>query len=155
LAPAEAKMLSADEHGAEIVRLLLLHANIDMAHTHFAEAAQQLDKGAALIAARRQATNSDARDVEMLRTRLAFTEHNFQQAREHAQAGLDLGKAGAVDPKSSAWIGEALLWRARAEAALNDKAKAAATAKEAVPHLEKNMDPKSATLAAARELASN
>jgi hypothetical protein len=33
--------------------------------------------------------------------------------------------------------------------------KARVTAQEAVPHLEKNVDPKSATLAAARELAAN
>ncbi len=112
------------------------------------------DQGAALIAARRQPTNSDARDVEMLRTRLAFAGRAFEQAKQHAQAALELAKAGAIDAQSSAWIGEALLWRARAEAALGDTAKARATAQEAVPHLEKNMDPKSATLAAARELAS-
>jgi hypothetical protein len=73
---------------------------------------------------------------------------------KHAQAALELAKAGAIDPQSSAWIGEALLWRARAEAASGDRPEANATAREALPHLEKNMDPASAALAAARELAS-
>jgi eukaryotic-like serine/threonine-protein kinase len=154
LAPSQEKMLKDNEHGPEIVRLLLLDANLDMAHEQFPQAAQRIDQGAALIAARRQPTNADARDVEMLRTRLAFATRAFQQTRQHAQAALELAKAGAIDTQSSAWIGEALLWRARAEAALGDAAKAKATAREAVPHLEKNMDAKSATLAAARELAS-
>jgi eukaryotic-like serine/threonine-protein kinase len=154
LAPAEEKMLKDNEHGAEIVRLLLLHADLDMAHGQFAQAARRIDQGAALIAARSQPTNSDARDVEILRTRLAFATHEFQQTLKHAQAALELSKAGAIDPQSSAWIGEALLWRARAEAASGDRLKAKATAQEAVPHLEKNMDTASATLAAARELAS-
>jgi serine/threonine protein kinase len=154
LAPSQEKMLKGNEHGPEIVRLLLLRANLDMAHEQFAQAAQRIDQGAALIAARRQPMNSDARDVEMLRTRLAFASRAFQQAKQYAQAALELAKASAIDPQSSAWIGEALLWRARGEAALGDAAKAKATAREAVPHLEKNMDPTSATLAAARELAS-
>jgi tetratricopeptide (TPR) repeat protein len=154
LAPSEEKMLKDNEHGPEIVRLQLLRANLDMAHGQFAQAAQRIDQGAALIAARRQPTNSDARDVEMMRTRLAFASRAFQQTKQHAEAALELARAGAIDPQSSAWIGEALLWRARAEAALGDKTKGRVTAQEAVPHLEKNMDPQSATLAAARALAS-
>ncbi len=154
LKPSEEKMLQDNEHGPEIVRLLLLHADLDMGHEQFPQAARRIDQAAALIAARRQPTNSDARDVEILRTRLAFASRAFQQTKQHAEAALELAKAGAIDAQSSAWIGEALFWRARAEAALGDTAKAKATAREAVPHLEKNMDPKSATLAAARELAS-
>lgn len=72
----------------------------------------------------------------------------------HADAALEFSRRTAIDPRSSVFIGEALLWRARAEAGLGQKAKASATAREALPHLEKNMDPTSVQLAAARELAS-
>jgi tetratricopeptide (TPR) repeat protein len=154
LAPSEEKMLKDNERGAELVRLLLLQADLELAREQYAQAAQRIDQAAALIAARSQPMNSDARDVEMLRTRLAFASRAFRETKQHAQAALELAKAGAIDPQSSAWIGVALLWRARAEAALGDTEKAKATVREAVPHLEKNMDPRSATLAAARELAS-
>ena len=50
---------------------------------------------------------------------------------------------------------KALLWRARAEAGLGDRLKAKMTAQEALPHLEKNMDPASSMIANARGLATS
>jgi hypothetical protein len=47
----------------------------------------------------------------------------------------------AVDPNSSVWVGEALILRARCEAAMGNKPAAAASAREARPHLERNLDP--------------
>jgi eukaryotic-like serine/threonine-protein kinase len=155
LAPAEEKMLGAQERGAEVVRLLLLHADLDMAHGRSADAGKRIEQAAALIAARRQPTNSDSREVEVLFARLALAAHRFEPARQHAQAALEIARSAALDPQSSAWIGEALLWRSRAETALGQTAAAKATAAEAVPHLEKNMDAASPMLAAARAIASS
>jgi len=151
-APDEKKMLDAKERGPDVVRLLLLHANLDIAHGQSSEALQRIDQAADLIAARHQPSNSDSRDIEMLRIRATFVSHQFAAAIRHAQAALEIARSSAIDPQSSAWIGEALLWRARAEAALGDKAKAKATAREALPHLEQNMDPASDLIAGARDL---
>ena len=52
---------------------------------------------------------------------------------------------------SSAWIGEALVLRARAEVALGSKA-AAVTAQEALPHLVDNLDPSHPLIAEARQI---
>jgi hypothetical protein len=75
-----------------------------------------------------------------------------EPALREAQAAVDLARAEAVDPQSSAWIGEALVWRASAEAALGRKA-SAATAQEALPHLVSNLDSNHPMIALARKLA--
>ena len=143
LAPYEKRMLDAKEHGPDVVRLLLAHAGLDMAQGNTAQATQRITQAAEAIAARHQPTNADAREVDMLNARLAFATRQFSEAAHHAQAALDTARDSAIDPKSSAWIGEALLWRARAEAALGDKVQANATAQEALPHLQQNLDPRS------------
>lgn len=153
LAADERKMLDANEHGPDIVRLLLAHANMEMAQDRSAQAAQRLDRAGELVTARRQPANADARDIAMLRVRLAFGSRQFADAVSYAESALELARSYAIDPKSSAWIGEALLWRGRAEAALGDKVKARATAHEALPHLEENLDPASGLIAGARRLA--
>jgi serine/threonine protein kinase/tetratricopeptide (TPR) repeat protein len=152
LAVDEKRMLDAAEHGPDVVRLLLAHANLAMAQGRTSEAAVHINQAAELMAARHQTTSADARDVAMTRVRLAFATRQFANAVAYAQAALDIARGDAIDPKSSAWIGEALLWRARAEAALGDKAKATATAQEALPHLEQNFDPTSTLIAGARAL---
>ena len=75
------------------------------------------------------------------------------EAEQHAQAAFELARISAVDPKSSSWIGEALVLRARAEAAAGSKT-APATAQEALSHLVANLDPTHPLIAQAREIAS-
>jgi serine/threonine-protein kinase len=150
LAPLEKKMLDAKEHGPDVVRLLLAHAGLDMARGRSAQATRGIELAAAAIAARHQPTNADARDVEMIRAQLALDDRQFTQASVHAQAALDIARASAIDPNSSAWIGEALLLRARAEAALGETPKSRSSAQEALPHLQQNLDPASGLIAAAR-----
>jgi tetratricopeptide (TPR) repeat protein len=152
LAADELKMLDAKEHGPDVVRLLLAHANLELAQGSTVQASQRIDQAAELISARHQPSNADARDVAMMRVRLAFGSGQFAGAAANAQAALDIARSDAIDPKSSAWIGEALLWRGRAEAALGDKVKAKATAQEALPHLRTHMDPGSALIAGALAL---
>jgi serine/threonine protein kinase len=150
LAPFEIKMLDAKERGPDVVRLLLAHAGLDMAHGRNAQAAQRIDQAADVIAARHQPTNADARDIEMLRAQLSLASRQFAQASSHAQAALDIARGSAIDPKSSAWIGEALLLRARAEAAAGDIPKSRSSAQEALHHLQQNLDPSSGLIAGAR-----
>jgi eukaryotic-like serine/threonine-protein kinase len=152
LAPFEKKMLDANEHGPDVVRLLIAHAALNISHGGFEEALQRIDQAADAITARHQPTNADARDLEMLRVRLAFASQKFPEAVRRAQAALDIARDSAIDPKSSAWIGEALLWRARAEAALGDLPKSRTTAQEALPHLQQNLDPQSGLISRARAI---
>jgi hypothetical protein len=92
--------------------------------------------------------------VAICRAQVALPTGNFTAAIHEAEVALQISRSTAIDPQSSASVGEALLWRARAQAGSGDKAKARTTAQEALPHLEKNMDPASSLLAAARELTS-
>jgi serine/threonine-protein kinase len=151
LIAVEQRMLAANERGVDIVRLLLTHARLDMAHGRDDAALRGMHQAAALIASRKQPMNRDAREVALLTAQLLLASNANEQALRQAQAAVDLARAEAVDPQSSAWIGEALVWRARAEAALGRKL-AAATAQEALPHLEKNLDAGHPIIAVARKL---
>jgi serine/threonine protein kinase len=154
LLPDEEHRLAANEKGIEVVRLLLVSARLDIARQHADEALKSLERAAALIASRKQSTNPDARELETVRSSALMAEQRYAEAEQHAQAALELARISAVDPKSSSWIGEALVLRARAEAAAGRKA-AAATAQEALTHLVANLDPTHPLIAQAREIASS
>jgi len=154
LAPVEDQMLARGQRGVDVVQLLLLHARLDMEHHRSASAAQRLDRADALIASRRQPSNPDSGEAEVLRARLLFESREFEQALRHASSAIELARSAAVDPRSSLWVGEALLWRARAEAALGRRGVAVTTAREALEHLLKNANGASPLIGAARALAS-
>jgi hypothetical protein len=152
LLPDEERRLSAKEKGIEIVRLLLLRARLSLAHHRADEALSSLANAAALIALRRQPTNPDTRELEILESSALLAEQRYAEAAQHAQAAVEVARTGAIDPNSSAWIGEALILRARAEAPASHTA-AAATAQEALPHLLNNLDPTHPLIAEARALS--
>jgi tetratricopeptide (TPR) repeat protein len=131
----------------------LVSARLDIARQRPDEALKSLGRAGALIASRRQSTNPDARELEVLQSSALLAEQRYVEAEQHAQAALELAKISAVDPKSSSWIGEALVLRARAEAAAGRKG-ARATAQEALSHLVSNLDPTHPLIAQAREIAS-
>jgi tetratricopeptide (TPR) repeat protein len=151
LAPIEQQMIDAKRSGVEITGLLLAHARLDLLRGDGADALRRVDQVAGLIAARHQ-TNTSDRSVEILRAEVLWATGNYADAAKHAQIALDMARKTAIDPSSSSFIGEALFWRARAEAALGDGARARATAREALPHLQTNMDPGSELIAGARAL---
>jgi hypothetical protein len=153
LLPDEEHRLAANEKGIEVVRLLLVSARLDIARHRPDDALKSLERAAGLIASRRQRTNPDARELEALRSSALIAEQRYVEAEQHAQAALELAKISAIDPNSSSWIGEALVLRARAEAAAGRKV-APATAQEALRHLVVNLDPTHPLIAQARELAS-
>ena len=154
LAPDEEHRLAAHERGIEVVRLLLVSARLDLARRRPDEALKTLEQAGALIASRRQSTNPDARELEVLQSSALMAKQRYPEAGQHAQAALELARASAVDPKSSSWIGEALVLRARAEAAAGRRA-APATAQEALGHLVANLDPTHPLIAQARAIASS
>jgi len=154
LLPDQEHRLAANEKGIEVVRLLLVSARLDMARHRPDEALKSLERAGELIASRRQQTNPDARELETLRSLALIATQRYVEAEQHAQAALELARISAVDPKSSSWIGEALVLRARAEVAAGRKA-APATAREALSHLVANLDPRHPLIAQAREIASS
>ncbi len=153
LLPDEEHRLAAGEKGIEAVRLLLVSARLDIGRNRPEEALQSLERAGALIASRRQNSNPDARELEALRSSALLAKHDYAKAEQHAQAALDLARISAVDPRSSSWVGEALVLRARAEAGSGRKI-ASATAEEALTHLVSNLDPAHPLIAQAREIAS-
>ena len=153
MAPIEEEMLKSKRSGIEVAAVLLSHAKLEIFRGDYAAASRLLDAMAAKMAAHHQ-SNPDDRVVSIYRAQIALATRDFGEAVRQAEAALEFSRRTAIDPQSSMYIGEALLWRARAEAGLGDKAKATASAQEALRHLERNMDPASPQLAAAHELAS-
>jgi eukaryotic-like serine/threonine-protein kinase len=148
----EQRRLAAKEKGIESVRLILVEARLSLAHQRADEALTKLATARALIAARGQPTNPETRELETLESSALLEQGHYAEAAQHARAAVEAARASAIDAKSSAWIGEALLARARAETAATPAA-AAATAREALPHLVSNLDPTHPLIAEARALS--
>jgi len=154
LAAVENKMLAGDERGDDLVRLRLIHARLEMAHDRLESSGAIFDDAASRIAARRQPLNPDATSLELLRTQLLFSQHAYAQAITHADAAAQLARATAVEAQASAWVGEALVWRARSCQAAGRAAEAAAAAEAALPHLLANLDDDHPLIAWSRALSS-
>jgi eukaryotic-like serine/threonine-protein kinase len=152
LAPLESDMLKEKRSGIEVSGVLLSHARLELLHHRYAEASRLLQQMAAKIAAHHQ-INPDDRSVSILAAQVALATHDYRAAIQHSEDALEFSRKTAIDPLSSGLIGEALVWRARAEAAMGNSIKAQASAQQALPHLEKNMDPQCWLLAAARGIA--
>jgi hypothetical protein len=141
LASSEERALAAGDRSAEAVRLLLVHARLDLAHGHTDAAVQRLDLASRLIAARRQSTNPDSYDLELLLARASMQKGDYSNAARHAASAAVLARGAAIDETSSAWTGEALLALADAERALGQADAATADSREALRHLQANLLP--------------
>jgi serine/threonine-protein kinase len=153
VAPRFAKLLQEDRSGREAVMLGLVRARLDLAEQRPQDAARRLEEAAASIAERRQPSDPERREIELLQAQVALTHHDEAAAAQHARWALERAQSEAVDPQSSAWVGEALVWRARIETARGAAVDASATARAALPHLEQNLDPAHPLLQAARDIA--
>ena len=152
LEPVEAQLLAARDRGVDVVQLLMVDARLKLTRGKTDEALQKIEQAAALIASRKQPTNRDAREVAVITAQILLARNANEQALRQAQTALDIARVEAIDPNSSAWIGEALVWRASAEEALGKKL-AAMSAQEALPHLTHNLDGDHPLIALARKLA--
>ena len=154
LAADEQGRLAAHEKGTEVVRLLFVNARLDMARQEPQQALRTLEDAADLIAARHQATNPDARELAALRSTALLACRRYPEAAVQAQAAAELATSTAIDPTSSAWIGEALLLRARAEAAQGSD-RAAGIARQAFRQLTGNLDSTHPLILEAKRLAAS
>jgi serine/threonine-protein kinase len=153
LSALEAKILTNEAWRRDAKRVLIAHARMDLAHGDVDGAARRLEQATALIPVDRRLADPEWRRIAVLRAEIAYEQHDYPAAASDAEMAVERARAEAVDPQSSAWIGEALVWRGRSQLAMGDAAAAAATAKEALPHLEQNLDPQHPMIAAARSLA--
>ncbi|MBS0394807.1 MAG: protein kinase [Proteobacteria bacterium] len=153
LAPLATALQAGSPYSREVVLLRLTHARLQLAERAWPEAAREVDAAAAAVAARSHPTRLEGREIELLQARIALARDDPAAAAQHAGAALELARQQAVDPASSAWIGEAMVWQARSEAAGGATTQARATAQAALPHLEQNLDPAHPLLKIARELA--
>lgn len=152
LAPDLEHRLAQHERGAPVVRLLLISSQLANAQGRATDALKSLELAQQLITARGQPVNADASDVEARRSATLLTLQRYAEAEGHARTAVELARVSAVDPGSSARVGQALLLQAQAEAALGRES-AAATARQALGHLTRNLDPAHPLIAQAQALA--
>ena len=88
----------------------------------------------------------------MIAARSALARQDLEHASALADAALERARAEAIDPKSSAFIGEALLVKAESQRGAGNGA-AVATASEALAHLQENLGPDHPLAVTARRLA--
>ncbi len=134
--------------------LLMTHARLNLAKQDLVAAAEKIEQAVNLVSAQPQGDDPEWRHIVALRAEIELAQHKYAAAVADAQLALDRAKLEAVDPTSSAWIGEALVLRARGELGSGDRAAAAASAREALPHVERNLGPSHPLIAAARSLSS-
>jgi serine/threonine-protein kinase len=153
IAPLEQKYLADSAWRRDAQRLLLAHARLNLAKQDLPGAAEKVQQAANLVPVELKTRDPEWRHIVALRAEIELAQHQYKTAVADAQAALDRSRLEAIDTKSSAWIGESLILRARGELALGDKAASAASAREALPHVEQNLDPAHPLIAAARQLA--
>jgi serine/threonine-protein kinase len=153
LGVTEGKLLANPAWWHEAKRVLIDHARLALAQGHPTDATRLLDQASALDPKAHPATDRDSLRALLLRSQIAYTGKQYEVAEHAAQEALQLARAQAIDAQSSACIGLALLWRARSEAARGQAVLASESAREALRHLEANLDAHSRLVATARELA--
>jgi hypothetical protein len=152
-ASLEQKYLADPAWRRDAQLLLMAHARLSLAKQNSAAAAEKIQQAVNLVSAVHQGDDPEWRHIVALRAEIELAQHKYAAAIADARIALDRAKIEAVDPQSSAWVGEALVLRARGELALGDKAASAASAREALPHAEQNLDPSHPLISAARLLS--
>ena len=137
----------------DAVLLLITHAALELAEKNATAAGAHLAQALALIPAASRETDPNWRMLLLTRVQVEYAQAQYPAAETDARATLERARQEAVDPNSSAWIGEALIWRSKIELAQGRRAEAAQGAKEAMPHLKQNLDAKHALLVEAQALA--
>ena len=124
----------ADTVGVLRAQALLAQAAGDRA------AARELLRHAASVAVDADGSPTpQLRTIEVLQTEAALEGNVSPEAARLADAVLRRASAEAVDARSSAWVGEGLLLRARSAQARGELESTRASARTALPQLEENL----------------
>ena len=146
----------ADASGRrDAVPVLIVHAALDLARHDATSANRHIMQATTLIPEPRRATDPNWRMLLLTRLQVEYAQAQLPAAAADAQAAVNQARREAIDPKSSAWIGEALVWRARIELAQGNRDAAVRSAQEAMSHLQQNLDPHHALLTTAQRLSAS
>ena len=154
IAALEVKYMADPAWRRDALRLLMAHALLNLTKQDTIGAAEKIAQAAAMIPADRQPSDPQWQQIVVLRGEIELAQHQYAAAAADAQIAVARARLEAIDPRSSCWVGEALVLRARSELGSGDKAAAAASAREALPHLEQNLDVSHPLIAAAKTLSS-
>jgi hypothetical protein len=97
-------------------RLLMAHARLNLAQHDLPDAADEVAQAAGLDSASQQVSDPEWEPILVLRSEIELAQRAYAAA-------------------------DALILRARCESAMGNNAAAAASAREALPHLQRNLDP--------------
>ena len=133
------------------LQVLVARAALAQARGAGAEAVELAGRTLQRLAAKGRADPSQ-RDAFVIAARAALAGSDASAAFAFARDALGRARAEAIDPASSASVGEALLLEAQARLGQGDRDGAAALAREALPHLKDNLGPAHPWTNEAREL---
>jgi len=134
-------------------RVLITHALLDLAQHDASAASRHIGQALGLIPEARRVADPNWRQLLLVRVQAEYALAQYPAAARDAAAAVARARQDAIDPQSSAWIGEALVWQARVQLAQGNRDAAKAGAMEAIPHLLQNLDPSNQLIAAARRVA--
>jgi eukaryotic-like serine/threonine-protein kinase len=153
VAPLAQKYLADAAWRRDAQRLLMAHSRLYLAKQDFSAALAALQQAANLTPPDKQDSDPEWQQILALRARIELAQRNNAAAGADAQLAVERAQREAIDPKSSAWVGEALVLRAQSESAAGNTAAAAVSAQLALPHLRQNLDPAHPLIAEAGQLA--
>jgi tetratricopeptide (TPR) repeat protein len=139
--------------GQGAVWLRLAEARLDTARKELEPAAASVRETVDGLVARGAAHDPRIREAAALGAEIGLRRGDIPEACRWATTALDHATDEAIDPGSSAWVGEALLLRARCQLGTAGPAAARADAEAAVAHLEANLGPDHSLTRRAREIA--
>jgi serine/threonine protein kinase len=149
--PAVDKLMAGKGEGA--IEALRVKALLALDDEDQAAADAALERAAALARDADGDPTPGLRQISMSRAQAALRRGAVDAACENARTAVERAQAEAADTVSSAWIGEALLLRARCEQARGLLEAMRSSARAARPHLEQNLGERHPLAIRARELA--
>jgi serine/threonine protein kinase len=138
--------------GDSAIQALRVKALLAMSEGDPAAADDELKRAAALAVDADGQPTPGLRQIAVLRTEAALKRGAIDEAGDGARIVLERAQAEAVNADSSAWIGEALLLRARCEQARGLLEPMRSSARAALPHLAQNLGEQHPLTARARVL---
>jgi eukaryotic-like serine/threonine-protein kinase len=131
---------------------LVVKARIALAQGAIPQADEWAQQALSSVRQRNQRTDAQLRGVTVMAARTALARRDWSTASDLARAAVEVARAEAIDPQSSAFVGEALLLKAEAERGAGQVARAAESASQALPHLQQNLSLDHPMTQAAHEL---
>ncbi|HEY2683570.1 MAG TPA: serine/threonine-protein kinase [Steroidobacteraceae bacterium] len=149
-------LLSAHPLGrSDQLRLLAARARLASAQGDGPKAMRLIAQARELIPAAEQRAERAWSILLFAAVEIEVAQGDLVRASNDAREAVEIARQRAIDPKSSRWLGEALYWRARIEAASGSPADARADAAQALSELRASVLPGSLLLLRAQKFAAS